>query len=891
MHDPQQAPAPNAARAATWRRYLRFWGPRAEADVDDELAFHVEMRAREYMARGMAEADARRAALRRLGNLVAARTECVAITSRRERRMTRAQIVDAFLQDVGYAWRVLGRQKGWTFVAIITLALGIGANTAVFSVVNTLLLHPLPYPNANRIAIVYQEPTKGNTTGMQVLVNPNAPTVRAWREASKSFEAIEPYMRDDRALRGNDGTVSVVHTASILPGFVPLTGERPLLGRVFSAAETAVTEPVVVLGESFWRSRLGADPTIIGKPITLDQKPYTVIGIMPATFRLPRVGGDGTDIWLPLDLRNDNLGLSVISRLRPGVRLPDAAKELDNLASASTAAGAATPDFRTKLTPPSEMVRFKASLVMLWGAVALVLLIACGNVAHLVLARTATRQRELAIRAALGASRLRLVRQLLTESLILALAGCAGGLVAGWAGLQVLKALRPDNLPELIAARIDGLTLLVTAALSLGTGLAVGALGAIQAGRSSAHDALKSGSLTASQSRRQGRLRAVLVTSEMAVSMVLLVGAILLVRSMLHLQRLEPGFDATGLYSVQVPLHKERYATAAARNALAAQLADRIGRIPGVEMVTVANGAPPSRSFMIGALQLEGEPDPAAGTTAFIDYNGIESNYFRTMRTPILEGSTITDTSKAAGQVVVNEGLVRKYWPGQSALGKRLRVVYNGEGEWKTIVGVAANAFTGGLTAEAADPTLYMSGRDLYQPSLIFRTSSDANPIPTVRAIIAQLDPILPPATVRSVDDAMQRSIAGPRFTMTLLVVFTMLALVLAAVGLYGVMAYSVAQRTREIGIRIALGATRRDVARSVLWQGAGLALGGAAIGLVGARWGSKVLEHMLYGIERSDVASFALGALVLVATALIACIVPMRRAVAVDPLVAIRAD
>ena len=859
--------------------------------MDDELSFHVEMRVRDFVERGMSEADARRAVMVRLGNLTAARAACVAITSRRERRMTRAQVVDALVQDIGYAWRMLGRQKGWTIVAVLTLALGIGANTAVFSVVNTLILHPLPYPHADRLAIVYQEPTKGNSTGMQVLVNPNAPTVRAWRDGAKSFEALEPYMRDDRAIRGADGTVSVVHTASVLPGFVALAGERPVLGRVFSDTEVAGGERVVLLSEPFWRSRFGADPAIIGKPITLDQNPYTVIGVMPATVRLPRLGGDGTDLWLALNLRDDNLGLSAIARLRPGVRLADAAKELDRVATESTTPGVATPDFRTKLTPPSEMVRFKASLVLLSGAVALVLLIACGNVAHLILARTATRQRELAIRTALGASRWRLVRQLLTESLILAIAGCVGGLLAGWAGLQVLKALRPDNLPELIAARIDGLTLLVTAALSLGTGLAVGALGAIQAGRSSAHDALKAGTTSASQSRRQSRLRAVLVTSEMALSMVLLVGAILLVRSMLHLQRLEPGFDAAGLYSVQLPLHKERYATPAARNALAAELSDRIRRIPGVEMVTISNGAPPSRSFMIGALQIEGEPDPAPGTTAFIDYNGIESNHFQTMGIRILQGSTITDTSTAAAQVVVNEGLVRKYWPGQSPLGRRLRVVYNGKGEWKTIVGVVANAFTGGLTSEADAPTLYMSGRDLYQPSLIFRTSRDLNPIPTVRSIIAQLDPVLPPATVTNVARAMDRTIAGPRFTMTLLVAFTVLALVLAAVGLYGVMAYSVAQRTREIGIRIALGATRRDVARSIMRQGAVLALVGAALGLVAAQWGSKLLEHMLYGVNRSDVASFVIGALVLVTTALLACIVPMRRAVAVDPLVAIRAD
>jgi len=316
-----------------------------------------------------------------------------------------------------------------------------------------------------------------------------------------------------------------------------------------------------------------------------------------------------------------------------------------------------------------------------------------------------------------------------------------------------------------------------------------------------------------------------------------------------------------------------------------------VAAIQGIEAVTISAGAPPSRSFMIGGLQVEGEPNPPDGTTSFIDYNGVDPNYFQTMRIRLVEGSTLAPYENDSTQVVVNAGLAKKYWPGKSALGRRLRVVYNGKGDWKTIVGVVGDAFTGGLTSEAADPMLYMVNRDLFQPVLIARVKAGFDPVPTIRAIVSQLDPMLPPVTVSNLDDAMRRSIAGPRFTMMLLVSFTVLALVLAAVGLYGVMAYSVAQRTREIGIRIALGATRRDVARSVMWQGTALALLGAGIGLFGARWGSRLLEHMLYGVARSDAASFALGAAVLVGTAALACIVPMRRAVAVDPLVAIRAD
>jgi predicted permease len=341
---------------------------------------------------------------------------------------------------------------------------------------------------------------------------------------------------------------------------------------------------------------------------------------------------------------------------------------------------------------------------------------------------------------------------------------------------------------------------------------------------------------------------------------------------------------------VKVDLLRTRYATSAARAAFMTQAAERVSALPGVGQVTVAAGAPPARNFLIGALQVEGDLDPPAGTTSFIGYNAIEPDFFRVMGMRLIEGTTITDTSSAAAQVVVNAGFARKYWPGESAIGRRVRVVFNGSGDWMTIVGVAADAFTGGLTSEASSPTLYVSGQGI-QGVLLVRTVPGSDPIPTIRALVAQLDPSLPPATVTSVADAMARTIAGPRFTMTLLVAFTLLALVLAAVGLYGVMAYGVAQRTREIGIRIALGATRRQIARSVVAQGVALTLAGAVVGVVGAHFGSRLLDHMLYGVARTDAVSFAGGVLVLVVTSVAACIVPMRRAVGVDPLIAMRAD
>jgi putative ABC transport system permease protein len=600
-----------------------------------------------------------------------------------------------------------------------------------------------------------------------------------------------------------------------------------------------------------------------------------------------------SDVWLPLDLRNDSIGVRLVGRLRPNVTIVAAKRELDAIYARSSGEKPKSldaGDFTVRLSAPSEMVSFRQSLLLLSVAVALVLLIACGNVVHLLLARTAARQRELAIRAAIGASRVRIVRQLLTESLLLAGAGCVGGILAGWLGLRALVAIRPDSLAELTEARMDAETLLVTAGLAALTGIIVGVLGALQAARFSANDALKAGAISASQSRRERRLRSLLVVSEMAISTVLLVGATLLIRSIVHLQTVDPGFDPVRLYAVRLPLRGE-YPTSEARQAFLTQVAARIRRVSGVEGLTISTAVPPWRSFLIGALQIEGDPLPPAGTTSFIDYNRIEPDYFRFVRIRLVEGSTITDTSKAAGQVVVNAGFAKKYWPRGSALGRRIRVVYNGRGEWMTIVGVVADALTAGLLGDASQPMMYLATTDYNEPALLVRVAPGADPIPSIRTVVAQANPRLPSPNVTNVETVMQRSIARPRFTMTLLVTFTGLALVLAAVGLYGVMAYAVAQQTREIGIRIALGATRSAIASSVLRRGALMAAAGALVGVVGARWASKLLESMLYGVGRTDPLSFAIGVAVLLATALAACLVPVRRAVGVDPLISIRAD
>lgn len=874
-----------------WRRYFRFWGARVAADVDAELRFHFEMRVRDYAARGLSDEAARRAAAQRLGDLRRTRATCLTIGERRERRMTRAQTIDAVMQDVRFGLRTLGRQKAWAAVAVLTLALGIGANTAIFSVVNSLILHPLPYPHAERVVIVYQEPSVGNNTGMHVMVTPQANTVRAWRTGSRSFEDIEPFASSDMTLQSGAAPPSVVHTASVLPSFPGFAGVHPLVGRGFTEGDV-VDGRAVILSETVWHVRFASDTAVIGKSVTLDDNRYTIVGVLPATLRTPSLQRERTDFWLPLDLRG-NAMVVVAGRLRPGATLGRAARELDSLAARADVGATLGkfPSFRTKLERPSEMVSFRDSLIMLTAAVALVLLIACANVAHLLLARAATRQRELAIRAALGAGSGRLFRQLLTESLLLAAAGCAGGVALGWAGLRTLVAMRPERLSELSAAEMDTTTLLATVGLSMLTGIVLGVIGAVQARHHSTHEALKTGALSTSASRSHQRVRSLLVVSEMALSATLLVGATLLVRSVMHLQQIDPGFTSAGLYSLSVNLPKSSYGTSAAKAAFYDALETRARVMPGVQSVTLAAAAPGGRAFMIGALQVDDEPAPPPGTTAFIDYNGVATDYFRILGMRILEGSTFTDTTTAAAQVIVNEGLARKYWPTTSALGHRLRVVYNGQGVWKRVVGVVNNAFTGGLMTESSVPFVYTPGTDFFMPTLIVRVAPGSTPLPALRGLVSRLDPHLPAPHLTSTADAMASSIAGPRFTMMLLAVFTVLAVVLATVGLYGVLAYAVAQRTREIGIRIALGASRRDIARSVVRQGVLLACAGMVIGLVAARAAATIISSMLYGVAPTDPVSFALGATALITTALVACAMPARRAVSVDPLIAMRQE
>lgn len=865
---------------------------RWELEVEEEIKLHLALRAEALVAQGATPDDAYQRAVRKFGPIAESRARLLDAARHRERRMQRSEYLGHLRQDLAFAIRTLRRQKAWTTITVLTLALGIGVTTAVFSVVSNLLIHAIPYPSADRVVIVQQQPSKGNNTGVSVSITPATPIVNAWRARSHTFEVLEPYRSMGLLLRTADDPVPVRATA-ILPSFPAFAGSRPLIGRLFSAQEIANKAQVALVAEGLWRERYGADPAIVGRTIMVGDSTFTVIGVLPASLRVPDYRRDPTDLWLPLDLRDRSVGVSVVGRLRPGVSIGAATHELDAIAAGVAEFQSADASFVTLIRRPSELIQFRDSLIMLTGAVALVLLVACANVAHLLMARGAARERELALRAALGAGRGRLFRQLLTESVVLTFTGAAGGVLLGWTGLKALLALRPATMTELSGAHVDLTTLTVTTVVAVLSGTVFGILGAFQAGKRSTHEALKAGSSGTSAGRSHNRLRSLLVVSEMAISATLVVSATLLVRSVINLQHADVGFEPKHLYWTPISLPKGRYETAAARGAFFSELTTRLRAVRHVEALSIAAVPPGSRSFSVGRFEIEGEPiNASAAGSSFTDVNTIDQHYFETMRIPLLEGTLFTDTSEAASQVVVNAAFARSHWAPGGALGKRVRVAYNGEGAWSTIVGVAGEAETTGPGLGSTAPILYspLSSPGL-QESIMIRTDGPVDLARTLRGLIKGIDPRVPVPAVQSAEEYLSRSIARPRFTMALLTVFTLIALVLAAVGLYGVMAYSVAQRTREIGIRMALGATRERIARSVLRRGIAFAVIGAAAGLALAYWGTRLLAKLLYGVAPLDAPSFVAGAVVLTLTALVACIVPTRRALAVDPIAAIRAE
>ncbi len=800
-------------------------------------------------------------------------------------------------QDVRYGARGLMKSPGFTVVAALTLALGIGANTAVFSVVNAVLLRSLPYGQADRLVAVWAHDSKEQDDHSYFSI----PAVGDFREQNRSFESLTGFSpRWSFNLKGK-GEPERIYGFFASANFLETVGISPLRGRSFAAEDDRAGAPLTaIVSYGLWQRRFGGDPNLVGKAIKLDDGPVTVIGILPADFQfLDGTGrGEAVDIWMPLQLnpmvpRGRRVRLvSMIGRLRPGVPREQAQVEFTGIAAQLALQYSDTEaNIGANLVPLQEEVVGKARplLLVLAGAVGLVLLIACANVANLLLARATARHRQLAIRAAMGAGRGRLVRELLTESTLLSLLGAAGGVALAVWGVRVLVAMAPAALPRRQEIAVDGAVLLFTLVVALITGALFGLIPALQASRLQLSDALKEGSRGTGGSGRH-RVRSALVVAEVALSLVVVIGASLLIRSLIKLQGVDPGFRSENVVSMDL---SSLGPDAARRSALMEAIYTRLRALPGV---TAAGET--SRLPLAGVggnptsnLQIERRPVPP-GQEPQIDFRRASRDYFRAMNIPLLAGRMfeLSDDARpeAPAVALINQAAVEKFFPGVDPLGQRIQM---GGGAWFTIVGVVGNIRHLGLAAEPR-PEAYIHTLQgpLNNPQLVVRTAGDASgAISSIRGVIRAADANIIISRVSTMEDVRYQSLAAPRFNTILFGVFALLALALGLVGIYGVMAYTVSQRTHEIGIRMALGALPNDVLRMVVGHGMKLAGAGAAIGIAAALGATRVMRALLFETSPTDPLTFIAVVTLLVAVALLACIVPALRATRVDPLIALR--
>ena len=818
---------------------------------------------------------------------------------------------DTFLQDLRYALRSLLQRPGFTLVAALTLALGIGANSAIFSVLHGVLLRPLPYADPAAIVLPHTR-WSANPRGPFSL-----PEYFDLREQTQALDRVGAYSNGTLTLTGA-GEAERLRAGYVTADALPVLGVAPVLGRGFTAEEDAPGRPaVVVLGDGLWRRRFGGDPAIVGRTLTLDDIPTTVIGIMPPGFQLPsHYAVPGMELWTLLQLdpatnRSERGGhwLEVVGRLHPGLAVEAADWEV-----AALVAGMVRQypyeyqqDFGGFAVPAMEesVGRIRPVLVLLMGAVGLLLLIACANVASLLLARAEARQREIAVRAALGARSGRLVRQLLTESLVLAAAGGgAGVLLASWL-VHALVAAAPPTLPRLESIGLDGWSVAFAAVLSLGTGLLFGLAPALHAAGPNLFLMLTDGGRAGTAGRQRQRLRRGLVVAQIALALVLLVGAGLLIQSFARLRGVDPGFVPDGLLTARLELSPVRYPRNDQIRAFYEELVRRLEQVPGVAAVATVKALPMTQ-LELGDWSFVEEgrhslpPRPADWVLA--NWQAVSPGYFETMRIPLLQGRDVAaaDRVGAPGVAIVNRTLARRAWPGGDALGKRI-LLGGGASDsvWRTVIGVAGDVRHRGLDVEP-QPEIYLphaqfpagTGTALRTLRLVLRSERDPVALTSaVRAAVASLDPDLPLAEVQTMEEAMGSWAAERRLTMLLVAGFAVVAIVLGGVGIYGVMAHMVAQRTREIGIRIAVGAVPREILALVLRQGAWLAGLGIAAGTLAGLGAARLLSGLLYGIAPTDVPTFLATAVLLAAVAAAASLLPAVRATRIDPIEALRAE
>jgi putative ABC transport system permease protein len=871
-----------------WLRliYSRLYGllrkNRIEQEMDDEMRFHLLMRTRENIERGMRPDEAEREARRRFGNV--GRIKDLA------RDITGGGFMEMLLQDLRYGARMLLKQPGFTVVAVITLALGIGANTAIFSVVNAVLLRPLPFAEPERLVMVW---LKGSAEKGGDRISLPVADLLDWRAQNRSFEGVSAFQPISYNYIGGESPERV-RAAGVTANFFTTLGAQPALGRTFqSDEERPGAQRVVVIGQQFWRKHFAADLQVIGRSINLSGANFTIIGVMPEAFDYPaREVGLWTAMQLQTPNRRGPFFLRGVARLKPGVTLPQARAEMNSMKSSF-----ADEKFDFNVLPINEFIvgEVKPALLMLLAAVTLVLLIAAANVANLLLARAASREKEIAIRAALGASRWRVIRQLLTESLLLVLIGGGLGLSLAWLGVDMLLKLAPEDLPRLPQIGIDGRVFGWTTLVSLLTGLVFGMAPALQSARLSLNETLKEGGRSATDGAGKRRWRNLLVISELAMAVMLLIGAGLLLNSFWRLQRVDPGVDPRQILTLQIPLQGPRYAQAQQVNAFYDQLIERVKTLPGVRAAAVSNILLPDEQPWSDDFTIEGRPVDPHNDLVANDLR-VSPEYFQALGARLLRGRyfSSTDSGNAPRVMVINDTLARRHFPREDPIGKRINKGTKSEPSWWQIIGVVGDIKDNGLGEEAL-PAFYqpISQNPWWGAFLIVKTETP-DPLGLTAAVrdeIRSLDREMPVAQVRTLEQRLSASVAQPRFRATLIAVFAALALILASVGIYGVISYSVTQRAHEVGIRVALGARSRDVLALVVKQGMTLTLIGLGIGLSASIALTRLMKTLLFGVSATDPLTFIVISLLLMAVALLACWIPARRATKVDPLLALRCE
>ncbi len=884
-----------------WLRliYTRLYGllrkDRIEQEMEDEMRFHLLMRTRQNIERGMRPDDAEREARRRFGNV--GRIKDLA------RDIKGGGFMETLLQDLRYGARMLLKAPNYTLIAVISLALSIGANTAIFSVVNTLLLKALPYHDPDRIVLVWGvDNQSGGNTRSQV----SATDVADWRRQNSVFAEITTYGNWSATLLSGDEPERI-NGIQVGDGYFSALQGQPMLGRVFLPEEQEDGKDLVlVLGYGLWQRRFGGDPQIIGRQVSLGRRPYTIVGVMPPDFQsLPTslVEPRG-EFYRPVAEKYDETErssrhLRAIARLKPGATLRQAQTEMSVIARRLEQQHPRdNTNYSVRLTTLTEdtVGGLRQTLLLLFGAVLFVLLIACANVSNLLLARATARQKELSIRAALGAGRLRLVRQLLTESLLLALTGGALGLLLALFGVRLIESLGAQVTPLFSGVKLDARVLTFTAMISLLTSVLFGLAPALRVSRPDLNETLKDAGRSAGAGAHGSRLRGALVVAEMALALVLLICAGLLIQSVLRLRAVNPGFNPSNLLTMNVALPLAKYPKPQQRVEFHNRLVERLAVLPGVTAAGFTSVLPFSSNFDGRGLVVEDQPKPP-GAEISVDLYIITPDYLRTMAIPLRAGRLLTehDTEEAPKVAMINETMARALWPNQDPLGKRIKFPGSERNPqpWRSIVGVVVDVSQYALDRQ---PPMQIYLADAQYPAsfmtLVVRTTSDPVGFASaVRNETRTLDKEQAVFGIATLEELIGASIALRRFLMLLLLSFAAISLALAAIGIYGVISYAVKQRTQEFGIRLALGAQASDVLRLVVGQGLRLVLSGVLIGLVAAFGLTRLLSTLLFDVSATDPLTFALIALLLTVIALLACWIPARRATKVDPMVALRCE